>query len=235
MPLPAPLSRHRRRTAAGFTLVELLTVIAIIGILAGLLIPAIGLVQNKFRAVRTRTLFSKLEGAFIDYRNTYNIFPVFTEMNPDTHPWAQQKSEVDSNFLLNDQAGLLLKVLTAPPSYYASGTGSINHNPKRIPFLTLDDNMVSREEPGTTTDPVIIDGFKNAEIGVVVHSGNQKGIHQEAFTRYVHDQFGGGPLIPPVLRPLDQILAFYSLVTSVNSDPVTSDWNVNWNFEEASK
>src|SRR5262249_16632969 len=121
------------------------------------------------------------------------------------------------------------------PSYYAQGVTTTNHNPKRIAFLTLDDSSISREEPGTTTDPVIIDGFKNAEIGVVVHTGNQRSIHQEAFTRYVHDQFGAGPLTPPVMRPIDQTLAFYSLITSLNSDPVTSDWAVNWNFEEASK
>jgi prepilin-type N-terminal cleavage/methylation domain-containing protein len=69
---------HRR---SGFTLVELLVVITIIGAIAGLSIPAIGLVMKTVRMKAMRAEMSNIEGGIDSYYTRYGDYP------PDFSDW----------------------------------------------------------------------------------------------------------------------------------------------------
>jgi len=60
---------------AGFTLIEMLVVIAIIAILIGLLLPAIGAARQFAKRTRARTELRQIEVAWKSYYNDYRKFP----------------------------------------------------------------------------------------------------------------------------------------------------------------
>jgi len=64
-----------RRLAAGFTLIEMLTVIAIIAILAGILIPTIGVVMRKAKMAKARSEIAGLTMAISSYILSFGAPP----------------------------------------------------------------------------------------------------------------------------------------------------------------
>jgi prepilin-type N-terminal cleavage/methylation domain-containing protein len=63
------------RSGRGFTLIEMLTVIAIIGILVGLLIPTIAIVKKKARITQARSEAANLAGVICAYQQQNSIYP----------------------------------------------------------------------------------------------------------------------------------------------------------------
>ena len=61
--------------AKAFTMIELLVVISVIAILAGMLLPALGGARTRAIDVRSQAQIKSLSAAILMYRNTYNADP----------------------------------------------------------------------------------------------------------------------------------------------------------------
>jgi prepilin-type N-terminal cleavage/methylation domain-containing protein len=124
-----------RRTNA-FTLIELLTVIAIIGVLIGLLFPAIKSALLKAETTKAQVHISSLEAAFKSYYTEYGHWPIADTVSNDTYI-------VDTNLV-----ALLQGVNVAPPNqptgliwpaynvgFFIIPTATFQGNPRGIHFL----------------------------------------------------------------------------------------------------
>ena len=80
------------RTRRGFTLVELLTVIAIIALLIGLLVPAVSAARNHAKKVATKSLHSALGKGCEMFHTDFDRYPISDGMNPfePQQPWAAE-------------------------------------------------------------------------------------------------------------------------------------------------
>src|SRR3977135_3409193 len=72
---PSGLHRARSHHRRGFTLVELLVVIAVIAILISLLLPAVQKVRESANRGQCSTNLEQLPPACHDYPSVYNMFP----------------------------------------------------------------------------------------------------------------------------------------------------------------
>lgn len=129
--------RDRNKTRRAFTLIELLTVIAIIGVLVALLFPAIQNSMRRAEAAKAQTGISGLATAFQHYYTEYGHWPVADSLAANSN----MTYIVDTNFvaLLQGSDNRINPIgsanLTGPFALNIVVTSALQGNPRGIRFL----------------------------------------------------------------------------------------------------
>lgn len=145
--------RERARSSA-FTLIELLTVIAVIGILAAITISTVSGAGDSATRAKTKAQFSQWAAAMELFRQEYGFYPNIAE-----------GGLVDPEKFAAELTGRTLTGQTISRTIFG--------NRKALTFYTIGNDELS--EDGTQ----LVDGFGNTELAVRVDS-NRDGIINSA-------------------------------------------------------
>jgi prepilin-type N-terminal cleavage/methylation domain-containing protein/prepilin-type processing-associated H-X9-DG protein len=125
--------RHRRATP-GFTLVELLVVITIIGVLIALLLPAVQAAREAARKLQCGNNFRQVGVALHNYHSACNCFPMGTMLrnpfNPGRGEWSWSVYLLP--FLENNNVYQLINFSTVPDFYPNPGGNAANENMRTV-------------------------------------------------------------------------------------------------------
>ena len=166
-------TRKQINKQKGFTLVEMLVVIAIVGILAAILVPVVGRAMTKAKVATAKKEMADIILAIQAYRKEYSRWPTpdITLPPNEDYTFGSSASDigVDNNYLMS---------ILCNRKFPSSGASVVNYerkNPKKIEFLEL---MTNGEKdggfPGLSEGGYYCDPFGNPYIITIDYNGDNK-------------------------------------------------------------
>lgn len=140
------------KSTKAFTLIELLTVIAIIGILAAIIIPTVGSVKVSANKSKTKAQFSQWSTSMGLFKSEYGYYPAIGAGN----------KIVPATFF---------GALTGK-TYNGGTSSSLAGNTKRLSFYSASESEVTSIANGDTTDGSLKDAFGNTDFVYFVDTNN---------------------------------------------------------------
>ena len=144
-----------------FTLVELLAVIAIVGILAALLFPSLGAARKTAGRAKTKVQFSQWAAAIESFRREYGYYPAFDPSHL-VNGGASSASAEDHPF--HDILAGRRRDGSAASTATAASPG--RQNPRRLAFHAFGEADFT--SPDAPRPHLIRDAFDNVSIAVLV-------------------------------------------------------------------
>lgn len=158
--------RGRARTARAFTLVELLTVIAIIAILAAVLVPTLAGARTAANRARTRMQFGQWAMAVEAFRQEYGGYPEFDpsgKVNGGASPARTEEHR------FHDVLAGCRRDGSALPAISAGETAAEAQNVRRVRFLAFaEGDFFPADDREPDRRNLLHDGFDGADIAVLV-------------------------------------------------------------------
>jgi prepilin-type N-terminal cleavage/methylation domain-containing protein len=147
------------RSPKGFSLLELLTVIAVIGILAALIFPSIGAARKSANRAKTKVQFNQWAAAIESFRSEYGYYPTFHATQLVN---GGATTTASGEHFFHD----ILNGKRRDGSALLTGNSALAQNRKRIAFHTFSESELS----GTTSAfPFLLrEAFENISIAVLV-------------------------------------------------------------------
>jgi prepilin-type N-terminal cleavage/methylation domain-containing protein len=210
-PMKNNFSNSRARRAA-FTLVEMLVVIAIIGILAAMLLPVLNSVKNSAKKMKAKTEMSQLVTAITAYDADYSRFPVSPQAQAAanaaggdfTYGGTFIGGVVTNGYSIYEANNAEVIAILTDNTQFAVNANHVK-NPKQVKYLNATpapDNV----SPGIGTDGVYRDPWGNPY--VITMDLNYDGLCKDAFYSLNAVSHGG----------------LNGLVNPDGSNPTTDNW-----------
>lgn len=178
-------------------MVELLTVIAIIGIIAAIAVPTVGGARNSANRARTRGQFSAWTAGFEQFRQEYGTYPQWYTSAAQRYVNQGAATTLTSNHLFHDLlAGVRRDGQALTGATTGTPTPAIGQNPRRIRFVTFTESDfvtsadVAAGRATAAQNNLIRDAYFNTQIAVVVDT-NLDGLIN------ARDATGGYPTVTP--------------------------------------
>ena len=137
-----------------FTLIELLMVMAIIGVLAGILIPTLSAVKRQANVVASKTQLSQYVNAIQLFKGEYGFYPF-----ADAH--------VNSGKNINSLSDDFIETLSGRDKRTGESKEAGN-NRRRISFHSFSENEFFVQSNGTVDPNKIADRLNNTKIFIVI-------------------------------------------------------------------
>ncbi len=157
---------------AGFSLVELLSVVAIVALLAGILLPVAGVVRRSVMTAKTRAQFLQYATAIGQFKVEYGYYPDFGVGSGDADPVVSLRG--NNAVFIQTLSGRTVEGLTMDDTY------ALAANKQRIPFYRFREpefasDTATRCGGETALKGELVDAFDNPNL-FVVFDGDRNGV-----------------------------------------------------------